>query len=223
MIPRATTARDTYLDFAIPEATTLFVNTYAMHFDEVYFPFPGEFRPQRFLEEGHVLFEEKYRGRKKFPGRRERHGAFGWGRRSCPGAELGKSCLFIVFFFLLEAAQIPVWFFRLFCLTRLVYFIRKRLSKSRIVRECYRRKEMLILRFWAAVNVISILLAKVVWGFELLRVEGEELEGIEYEGGAIQKPGAFGCVFKVRSEAHREVIEREGKWAEEVLGEFEAW
>jgi cytochrome P450 len=115
MIPRATTARDTYLDYAIPEATTLFVNTYAMHFDEAYFSFPGEFKPQRFLEEGHVLFEEKYRGKKTFPGRREKHGAFGWGRRSCPGAELGKSCLFIVFFFLLEA-QIPVSLFAFFVL-----------------------------------------------------------------------------------------------------------
>jgi cytochrome P450 len=112
MLPRATTAKDTYLDYEVPEATTLFVNTYAMHNDAEYFPYPEELKPQRFLEEGHVLFEERYRG-KKFPGR-EKHGTFGWGRRSCPGTELGKS---VKISFSSSIGKLPIFFSPLICLT----------------------------------------------------------------------------------------------------------
>jgi len=63
----------------------------------------------------------------------------------------------------------------------------------------------------------------VIWGFDLLKVEGEELEGISYEGGMIQKPGDFGCVFRVRGEKYSSIIEREEKFAQGVLERFEAW
>jgi cytochrome P450 len=165
MIPRATVAADEYHEYSIPKGTTIFVNTHAIHNLPQYFPFPEIFAPQRFLDEDHRWWEERYRG-ETFPGK-YRQGVFGWGRRSCPGAEL-------------------------------------------------------------AVNGIGILLAKVVWGFEILREEGggnggKRLEDVGYEGGIIQKPEKFGVVFKVRGKGVERVVGRERVVAEGVLRGVEAW
>jgi len=154
MIPRSTITEDTYLSYQIPKDTTIFVNTYAIQNSPKYFPSPETFAPQRFLPASHDLFEQRFT-REPFPGKYAQ-GVFGWGRRSCPGAEL-------------------------------------------------------------ALNSVSILLAKLIWGFDISREEGDDLQKVTDEGGIIHKPGKFGCRFNVRSEVHREIIEREMKGACKLL------
>jgi cytochrome P450 len=165
MIPRATTDSDVHYAYYIPVHTTIFVNTFTIHKSPTYFPFPEEFAPQRFLPEGHRLWEERLKG-EVFPGK-YKQGVFGWERRSCPGADL-------------------------------------------------------------AGNGVSVLLMKVVWGFDLSREggggEGElALEKVGYEGGIIHRPKQFKCIFQVRGEEYERVMEREMVEAERVLEGCEAW
>lgn len=89
-MPHSTSEGDGYGSYYIPKGSTIVASTWAMNLDEEYFPRPHEFAPERFLPEDEG-FEEKYKG-KEFPNRWGQAG-FGWGRRSCPGAELAMGSM----------------------------------------------------------------------------------------------------------------------------------
>ena len=74
-----------------------------------------------------------------------------------------------------------------------------------------------------AMNGIWIVLAKLVWGFELRGVDGEKYESLQWKGALLQRPEEFRCYFKVRSEEHRKVSESELEGAEKSLEEFRAF
>jgi cytochrome P450 len=71
-----------------------------------------------------------------------------------------------------------------------------------------------------AVTSMWILVGKLCWAFEILPVEGELYDIDAFVVGFVSRPKPFGVQIKVRSEAHREVLEREMKEAGEYLEMF---
>jgi len=71
-----------------------------------------------------------------------------------------------------------------------------------------------------AVNSLRIAIAKLVWAFDIKGLDGEVYDIDAFESGTIMKPKKFQCEFNIRSELHREVLERELRQAEEVLEIF---
>jgi cytochrome P450 len=101
--PHASTADNVYKGMFIPKGSTiiaplwsskckevllllcpslLIVNSSSVHLNEVDFPEPHEFQPDRFMVE------------REYPGSFG-HSAFGWGRRICPGMHLGSASVAI--------------------------------------------------------------------------------------------------------------------------------
>jgi cytochrome P450 len=50
-IPHAVTADDSYCGYSIPKGTTVFALSHHIHQDRELYPDPGDFRPERFLDE----------------------------------------------------------------------------------------------------------------------------------------------------------------------------
>ncbi|KAH7323680.1 cytochrome P450 [Rhexocercosporidium sp. MPI-PUGE-AT-0058] len=71
-----------------------------------------------------------------------------------------------------------------------------------------------------AMNSIFIALAKMLWSFDILPVEGESYDVDSYAGGIILRPKVFRCEFILRDEERRFVLEREMREAEKVLELF---
>jgi hypothetical protein len=69
-------------------------------------------------------------------------------------------------------------------------------------------------------DFIFTVLAKLIWGFDILQFEGQKYGVHAYEGALFARPKPFLCYFKFRSERHREVFEREVEVAEGVLDKF---
>lgn len=70
-------------------------------------------------------------------------------------------------------------------------------------------------------NTAKIALAKLLWAFNIFPVDGEVYDTTNFvSAGLIRRPARFKCHFKIRSEKHREVLEREFVEAEKVLEEF---
>ena len=68
-----------------------------------------------------------------------------------------------------------------------------------------------------------IALAKLIWSFDIEKIEGEAYDIDGHEGVLLVKPKDFGCEFKVRSPKHAEVLGREIVVAREVLEKFPAF
>ncbi|KAF8867186.1 cytochrome P450, partial [Acephala macrosclerotiorum] len=68
-----------------------------------------------------------------------------------------------------------------------------------------------------AINGIWIALAKIIWAFDLMAVEGENYEGVDTDGDIIAMLKPFKCRWRPRSREHMEVVERELGEAEGVL------
>ncbi|KAF2251620.1 cytochrome P450 [Trematosphaeria pertusa] len=71
-----------------------------------------------------------------------------------------------------------------------------------------------------AANSLFIALSKLLWAFDILPLKGVRYDIFAYTEGFNIRPRKFECEIRVRSEAHREVLERELKEAEAVLERF---
>ncbi|KAF9053352.1 cytochrome P450 [Panaeolus papilionaceus] len=85
---------DTYDDYHIPNASTVFANLYSMSKDEQMFPSPDKFEPERYLHPDPTLPKPN----SSF--------FFGFGRRICPGMHVAQNTLFIAITRLLWAYDI---------------------------------------------------------------------------------------------------------------------
>jgi cytochrome P450 len=72
-----------------------------------------------------------------------------------------------------------------------------------------------------AINTIFIGVARLLWGFEITGMKGENVDTMDYKGGSLVRPPRFGVEFTVRSPSHRLVIEREAKEARAFMKAFE--
>jgi cytochrome P450 len=71
-----------------------------------------------------------------------------------------------------------------------------------------------------AENSLYIALAKILWTFDILPVKGASYDTFAYTEGFNIRPQKFACEIRVRSDAHRQVLERDLKDAENVLERF---
>jgi hypothetical protein len=67
---------------------------------------------------------------------------------------------------------------------------------------------------------LFIALAKILWAFDIEATEGVKYDTFAYTEGFNIRPKSFRCEIKVRSEAHRRVMEEDLKDAESVLERF---
>lgn len=82
----------------IPQGTSVTGNLWAIHRNEVDFPEPDQFCPERHLP-GHPLC-------RPFPNEQQRYMTFGWGRRACSGQALAEQGMLLQVARLLWAFQI---------------------------------------------------------------------------------------------------------------------
>ncbi|KAK6988661.1 cytochrome P450 [Favolaschia claudopus] len=95
-VPHRLTVDDEYEGYHLPAGSIVFGNVWAILHDEVEYPEPLEFLPERFLLNG-----------KHNPAVRDPHEcAFGFGRRICPGRGLGHSSIWITIASLLATIDI---------------------------------------------------------------------------------------------------------------------
>ncbi|KAK0117664.1 hypothetical protein ONS95_011993 [Cadophora gregata] len=71
-----------------------------------------------------------------------------------------------------------------------------------------------------ATNSLFIVLAKLLWAFDVKPTEGEIYDVDAYEGGMVLRPKPFECDFVIRDEERRVVLEREMVEAQKVLDLF---
>lgn len=69
-------------------------------------------------------------------------------------------------------------------------------------------------------NSLFVALAKLMWAYDILPIEGRKYVTLAYTEGFNIRPKKFECIVRVRSEAHRRVLERENAEAESVLEKF---
>ncbi|KAF9267037.1 cytochrome P450 [Marasmius fiardii PR-910] len=95
-IPHAASEDTIYKGYLIPKGTAVFGNVWALHMDEVRFPNPDQFKPERWLtvEEEKPLRYRPVRFRAG-PERDRDLYTFGWGRRFCTGSYVAEATLFI--------------------------------------------------------------------------------------------------------------------------------
>lgn len=74
-----------------------------------------------------------------------------------------------------------------------------------------------------AANSLFIALAKLLWAFDVLPVEGKQYDIFAYTDGFNVRPKKFEVVIKARNEERRRVLEREQKEAERWLEKFSAF
>ncbi|KAJ7448970.1 cytochrome P450 [Mycena latifolia] len=83
-VPHLLTTDDEYRGYRLPAGSMVMGNTWAILHDEVMYPDPNAFKPERFLLDG-----------KLNPAVRDPDAAFGFGRRVCPGRHLATSSVWI--------------------------------------------------------------------------------------------------------------------------------
>lgn len=71
-----------------------------------------------------------------------------------------------------------------------------------------------------AANSLFIALAKLLWAYDIMPIEGRKYDIFAYTDGFNVRPQKFECVVRVRSEKHRQVLESEEKDAEGWLAKF---
>ncbi|GJJ08744.1 hypothetical protein Clacol_002963 [Clathrus columnatus] len=84
-IPHVTTEEDVYAGYRIPKGSIIIPNTWNLLHDPATYPDPSVFRPERFLP-------DKNGGVARDPAV---NGAFGYGRRICPGRNLAEATTWI--------------------------------------------------------------------------------------------------------------------------------
>ncbi|KAL2713485.1 putative cytochrome P450 305a1 isoform X1 [Vespula squamosa] len=89
--------QDTTLEgYSIPKNTTVLINLYSVNMDADLYPNPHEFKPERFLK------SDAHQPDKNLV-------LFGKGNRRCPGENLAKSALFLLFVGIIQKyALLPV-------------------------------------------------------------------------------------------------------------------
>jgi cytochrome P450 len=80
---------DEYLGYRIPKGAIVFENQWAINMDDKNFQDPNEFRPERWLQHPN-----------------QPSSAFGFGRRICPGKQIGQNSIFIAIARILRAYNI---------------------------------------------------------------------------------------------------------------------
>ncbi|KAK0200298.1 cytochrome P450 [Desarmillaria ectypa] len=84
-IPHALTAEDVYRGYKIPSGSTVIPNIWAMLHDEITYPEPHAFMPERFMKEGKLNPDIRDPGTV----------LFGFGRRICPARYMARSSIWI--------------------------------------------------------------------------------------------------------------------------------
>ncbi|KAF4619933.1 hypothetical protein D9613_004660 [Agrocybe pediades] len=79
--PHTATEDDVYRGYYIPKGTIVIPNSWSLLHDEVHYPEPEAFKPERFLKDGRLNPEI----------RDPNSIIFGYGRRVCPGSHIGLS------------------------------------------------------------------------------------------------------------------------------------
>ncbi|KAJ7200682.1 cytochrome P450 [Mycena haematopus] len=82
--PHFLTTEDEYRGYRLPARSLIIGNAWAILHDEIMYPAPYSFKPERFLLDG-----------KLNPEVRDPEAAFGFGRRICPGQHMGTSSVWI--------------------------------------------------------------------------------------------------------------------------------
>lgn len=95
-VPHAVTEDDEYMGFRIPKGATILANQWAICHDEMVFPEPETFAPERWIQNPDLPVA-----------------AFGHGRRTCFGQHIAKNSLFIIIARLL-------WAFDIECATEVI-------------------------------------------------------------------------------------------------------
>ncbi|KAF2660297.1 cytochrome P450 [Lophiostoma macrostomum CBS 122681] len=74
-----------------------------------------------------------------------------------------------------------------------------------------------------AANSLFIALSKILWAFDIEKVKGRTYDTFAYTEGFNIRPQKFECEIKVRSDQHKEVLDRDLRDAEQVLERFTAF
>ncbi|KAJ7251396.1 cytochrome P450 [Mycena rebaudengoi] len=94
-VPHFVAEEDVYRGYRIPARSIVIPNTWAMLHDEVAYPDPYSFNPDRFMINGQLN-----------PAVRDPEIAFGFGRRVCPGRHMAQSTLWVTIASLLAVFDI---------------------------------------------------------------------------------------------------------------------
>lgn len=71
-----------------------------------------------------------------------------------------------------------------------------------------------------ATNSLYIAMAKLLWAYDIQPIPGRKYDTFDYTEGFNIRPKPFECVIRVRSEKHRQVLERESEGARAFLEKF---
>lgn len=71
-----------------------------------------------------------------------------------------------------------------------------------------------------AVNTLFISLSKLLWAYDILPLEGKTYDIFAYTDGFNVRPKSFECIIRVRSQQHKQVLEREQQDAMQWLNRF---
>ena len=71
-----------------------------------------------------------------------------------------------------------------------------------------------------AENSLFIALAKLLWSYEITAKKGVTYDIFDYTDGFNVRPKPFQCEIKVRSQQHRQVLEKEYREATEFMAKF---
>ncbi|TKA24487.1 hypothetical protein B0A50_06644 [Salinomyces thailandicus] len=74
-----------------------------------------------------------------------------------------------------------------------------------------------------ASNSLFVALAKLIWAYEILPIEGQEYDIFAYTDGFNVRPKELKCDIRVRSRKHAEILEAEQREAMELLAKFSAF
>ncbi|KAJ6040677.1 hypothetical protein N7444_009582 [Penicillium canescens] len=77
-IPHAPSKTDEFMEYRIPEGSTIFPNNWTLDLDDAVFRDPYAFKPERWLEDPNLPLS-----------------TFGFGRRACPGKQMAENSLYI--------------------------------------------------------------------------------------------------------------------------------
>ncbi|KZP23279.1 cytochrome P450, partial [Athelia psychrophila] len=83
-VPHRSTADDEYRGYHIPAGTLVIPNSWAVLNDELVYPDPFTFNPDRFMKDGNLD-----------PLVRDPEAAFGYGRRICPGRHMARGTIWL--------------------------------------------------------------------------------------------------------------------------------
>ena len=71
-----------------------------------------------------------------------------------------------------------------------------------------------------AANSLFIALAKLLWAYDILPIEGTQYDIFAYTDGFNVRPRKFECIIQVRSEQHRNILQKEQEDAMRWLEKF---